>query len=202
MIQTAIPNPAWRLKPWHTILLFGGLQAALTGFGTFFDITSGIGMYFVYIVGYFNVLVVLLPILLIKHFGVGTAIYLPWAVIGLVMEYYMEYIVNPVLISPWCVVGWCVCGLMVGLAADLAYRFLPAKMNERNRAILTGVVMSLANFLLFLIPLTFFYKPVPVSAPVNPNYITVAYYALPWLLLNSAFGGYTAWAICRSIRKL
>jgi hypothetical protein len=46
-------------------------------------------MYFVYIAGYFNVLVVLLPILLIKRFGVGTAIYLPWAAIGLVMEYYM-----------------------------------------------------------------------------------------------------------------
>jgi hypothetical protein len=175
-------------------------KAALTGFGTFFDITGGIGMYFVYIVGYFNVLVVLLPILLIKRFGVGTAIYLPWAVIGLVMEYYMEYIVNPVLISPWCVVGWCVCGLMVGLMADLAYRFLPAKMNERNRAIITGIIMSLANFLLFLIPLTYFYKPVSATIPVHPNYLTVAYYALPWLLLNSGFGGYTAWVITRNVK--
>jgi hypothetical protein len=73
MNPTTIPNPSWRMKPWPTILVFGFLQAALSGFGTFFDITSGIGMYFVYMVGYFNVLAVVLPILLIQRFGVGTA---------------------------------------------------------------------------------------------------------------------------------
>jgi hypothetical protein len=187
----------WRLKPWQTILLFGILLPALTGFGTLFDVSTGIGMFFVYVVSYFNALIVILPILLIRRFGVGTAVYLPYAVVGFFVEYYMELMRQPVLVNIWAVIGWCVFGLVTGLCADAAFHFLQVK--ERWRAMLMGIVIGSVNFLLTLLALTFFYvSPLQVGPG---SFIGMAYFGVPWLLINSAFGGYTAYAISRNIRR-
>lgn len=196
-----------RLRPWQTILLFGFLLCGIYAFGSFtFDFyagaatakfgvrgeVGGIGMFFIYVMGYFIALVVVLPILLVKRFGVGVAVYLPYAVIGLPVEYYMEWVVNRSLVSPWAVIGWCAFGLIAGLSADLAYRFSPARFGERLRAIITGVVLGIANFLLVLVALTFFY----VERQTGPgSFLGVAYYGVPFLLISSGFGAYTAYAI-------
>ncbi len=66
---------------------------------------EGIGMFFVYMVGYFNALIIILPILKIRQFGMGTAIYLPYAIIGFFVEYHYEWIKTKSLVSPWAVVG-------------------------------------------------------------------------------------------------
>ena len=152
-----------RWRPWQVVLFFGLLQSAITGFGTFFDVASGIGMFFVYAVAHLNALVVVLPILLYRRFGVGAAVYLPWAIAGLFVEYYLEYVLYRTLRSPWGVVGWCAIGLAIGLSADLAYRYLPRPMDERQRAIWTAITMGCANFLLTTLAVTTFY--VPTSTP-------------------------------------
>ncbi len=177
----------WRLQAWQTILLFSILEMALTGFGTFFDIYGRIGSFYVYIVSYFNALIVILPILLLRRFGVGTAIYLPYAIVGFFLEYSLE---QHILVSIWGTVGWCVFGLATGFSADLAYRFLPVP--ERWRAILMGIVMGSVNFLLTLVAVSFFYT---VHPPEPYTFAGIAFFALPWLILNSAFGGYTAYAL-------
>jgi hypothetical protein len=196
-----------RLKPWQTILLCGFLLcgiyalgsftfdfyagAATAGFGVMGEV-GGVGMFFIYIMGYFIALVVVLPMLLVKRFGVGVAVYLPYAIIGLPVEYYMEWIVNRSLVSPWAVIGWCVFGLIAGLSADLAYRFSPVRFGERLRAIITGVALGIANFLLVLLAVTFFY----VERQTGPgSFLGIAYYGVPFLLISSGFGAYTAYAI-------
>jgi len=186
-----------RWKPWQVVLLFGILQSAITGFGTFFDVTSGVGMFFVYVVGHLNALVVVLPILLYRRFGVGTAVYLPWAISGLFVEYYLEYVLYHHLRSPWGVLGWCMVGLAVGFSADLAYRYLPRVMSERRRAVLTAVTMGCVNFLLTTVAVTFFYVPAPTT--FSATFPGLAYWALPWLILNSGFGGYAAHAVARGV---
>lgn len=196
-----------RLKPWQKILLFGFLLCGIYAFGSFtFDFyaggattgfgimgeVGGVGMFFIYVMGYFIALVVVLPILLVKRFGVGVAVYLPYAVIGLPVEYHMEWVVNRSLISPWAVLGWCAFGLIAGLSADLAYRCSPARFGERLRAIITGVVLGIANFVLVLVALTFFY----VERQTGPgSFLGIAYYGVPFLLISSGFGAYTAYAI-------
>jgi len=185
-----------KLKAWQIILIFGLLQSTVTAIGTyFFDFFAGsatvgfgkmgeiegTGMLFVYMVGYFNALIIILPILKIRSFGVGTAIYLPYAIIGFFVEYHYEWIKTKSLVSPWAVVGWCIFGLATGLSADLSFKFLPS---------------NLTSFILTLVALTFFY--------INPqtgsgSFIGIAYFGLPWLLVNSAFGGYTAYAISKKI---
>jgi uncharacterized BrkB/YihY/UPF0761 family membrane protein len=186
-----------RWKPWQVVLLFGILQTAITGFGTFFDLVTGVGMFFVYVVAHLNALVVVLPILLYRRFGVGTAVYLPWAISGLFVEYYLEYVLYQHLRSPWGVVGWCAIGLVIGLSADLAFKYLPGTMSERHRSILTAVTMGAVNFLLTTVAVLYFYVPNP--APFSQTFPGVAYWALPWLIVNSGFGGYAAYAISRRV---
>jgi len=101
MSNTRRSHLAWRLKPWQTILVFGILQCFIYGIGSFtldyfaggatagFGVwpeVGGIGMFFVYILSFYIALVVVLPILIIKRFGVGVAVYLPYAIIGLFVE--------------------------------------------------------------------------------------------------------------------
>lgn len=196
-----------RLKSWQIILLFGLLLCAIYGFGSFtFDFfagaataglgvmgeVGGVGMFFIYVMSYFIALVVLLPMLLVKRFGTGLKVYLPYAVGGAFVEYHMEWVVNRALISPWAVVGWCAVGLATGFSADLAYRFLPKDIKKQWRAVITGVVLGVATFLFVLLALRFFYVE-PQSGP--GSFLGVAYYGVPFLILSSGFGGYTAWAI-------
>jgi len=202
----------WQLRPWQTILLFGFLLAVIYGFGSFtFDFyagaatagfgvmgeVGGIGMFFIYVMSYFIALVVVLPILLIRRFGVGVAVYLPYAIGGLFVEYYFEWVLTRSLISLWAVVGWCVLGLLTGLSADLAYRFLPRKYGEQARAIFTGVVLGGVSFLLVLVAVTYFYVERQTG---SGTFLGIAYYGVPFLLVNSAFGGYTAYAIARDYK--
>ncbi len=133
----------WRWNAWQTIVLFGVLQLGLYTVGTFFfdffagsatlgfGITpkvAGTGLFFVYMIGYFNALVVILPVLLLRRFGVGTAIYLPYALIGIPVDLYFE---SEVLRGPWAAVGWGLVGLAAGFSVDLAYRYLPKHL-DRN----------------------------------------------------------------------
>jgi hypothetical protein len=211
MENTSQLHPAKRLSPWLIILIFGILQCVLYGIGSFtFDYYAGAatqkfgvwsdvggsGMFFVYILSFYISLVVVLPILLIRRFGVGMAVYLPYVITGLFVDYQIEWVTLHTLVSPWSVVGWCLIGLAIGLSADLAYRFLPIRLSERWRAILTGVVMGIVNFLLVIVALAFFY----VEQQSGPgSFLGVAYYCLPLLILNSGFGGYAAHAISKHV---
>ncbi len=208
---------AWKLKPWQTLIIFGILVMILYALGTyFFDFFAGtatvgfgimgkvmgMGMFFIYMIGYFLAILVILPILLIRRFGTGLIIFIPYAVTGFFVELYYEWFSSHTLISPWGAVGWCIAGLMIGLSADLSFRFLPARLSEKWRAIITGIVLGSASFIFNLIPLIFFYKiPMPVN-PVHPGtYLGVAYFGAPWLILHSAFGGFTAYAIASLIKS-
>jgi len=204
MFMVSEMQRTWPLRPWQTVLLFGVLVCALYGFGSFtFDLfagsatppagsldeVKGVGMYLTYVESFFLALVVVLPIRLVRRFGVGAMVYLPYAVLGLGVEFYMELVRTPSLVGPLAVVGWCVIGPLIGLSADLAHRTLPKHLSSGLRGALTGLVLGGTTFLLMLFALSFFY----VSRQTGPgSYLGQAWYGLPWLLLNSAFGGYVA----------
>ena len=204
MFMVSEMQRTWPLRPWQTVLLFGVLVCALYGFGAFtFDLfagvatppaggldeVKGVGMYFTYVESFFLALVAILPIRLVRRFGVGAMVYLPYAILGLGVESYMELVRTSSLVGPLAVVGWCVIGPLIGLSADLSHRFLPRRLSSGLRAALTGLVLGGTTFLLMLVALFFFY----VSRQTGPgSYLGQAWYGLPWLLLNSGFGGYVA----------
>ncbi len=194
------------------VLIFGVFLSCIYGFGSFtFDYfagaatagfgvmgqVEGVGMYFTYVTAYFISLVVVLPIVIIRRFWVGTSVYLLYAIGGLFVEYYIEWVVEHTLVAPWAVVGWCVLGLATGCCADLAYRFLPKSYSERRRATLTGLVVGAATFVSVTVAVSFFYVGDKTIGP--GTYLGLAYYGVPFMLISSAFGGYTAYAISKRV---
>ncbi len=206
----------WRLKKWQTILLFGFLQMIIYAVGVyFFDYFAGtatagfgimgevwgIGMFFIYMIGFFLSIIIILPILIHKSFGIGILIFLPYSIIGFFVEYYYEFASQQTLKSIWGVFGWAVIGLLIGLSADLTFRFLSKKISLKIKAIIMGIILALTNFVLTLIAVSFFYKiSTPITSMAPGSFLGVAYFGLPWLVINSGFGGYTAYAISRNFK--
>ncbi len=208
----------WKLSMWQTIILFSFLVMVVHALGTyFFDYfagtatigfgkmgeVTGIGMFFIYMTGYFTAIIIILPILLFKKFGIGTMIFIPYAVICFFVEYYYEWhsVQFQVLRGIWAVFGWAIVGLLIGLSADVAFRFLPYRVSVRLKSIIAGMLTGIVNFILTLLAMLFFYRsPMPVSPVVHGSFLGVAYFCLPWLIINSGFGGYTAYAISREFK--
>ena len=206
----------WRLNRWQTILLFGFLLMIVYALGTyFFDFLAGsatvgfgkmgevwgIGMFFIYMIGYFVAIIVILPILIFKNFGIGTLIFLPYAIVGFFVEYYYELIAVQALKGVWSVFVWTIIGLLIGLSADITYKFLLKKISIKIKSITMGVVLAIGNFVLTFIVLRYCYKVPMQISPVDPgNWFGVAYFGLPWLIINSGFGGFTAYAINKELK--
>ena len=206
----------WRLNKWQTILLFGFLLMIVYALGTyFFDFLAGsatvgfgkmgevwgIGMFFIYMIGYFVAIIVILPILIFKNFGIGILIFLPYAIIGFFVEYYYELIAVQALKGVWAVFAWTIIGLLIGLSADITYKFLSKKISIKIKSIIMGVVLALANFILTFIVLRYCYKVPMQIFPVDPgNWFGIAYFGLPWLIVNSGFGGFTAYTIFKELK--
>ncbi len=153
---------------------------------------------------FFNSLIVLLAILRVKVFGTGLLIYLPWASVGFFIEMYFELILNPVLINIWGVIGWCLFGLLTGLSADLSYWYLRKKtsLKEKYTASITAMIMSLVFFILNVIASIFFYKNGMANLNFSPStFLGNAYFGIPWMIINSLFGGYVAYNLNKDLTK-
>jgi len=186
--------PRW--KPWQVVLFFGLLHFLVMSFGNFV-MEPRWGCVFV-IPAYLMALVVVLPILILRRFGVGTAVFLPFFVLGLPFTYYFEYLGNSSLRGVWAVLAWCLTGPATGLCADLAFRFLPRSWPDRWRAIVTGAIFGAAVFVTTYLALTYLY--VNPSLGSHYGYFTVGIgFSLPWLVVNGGLAGYTAYALSKRV---
>ncbi len=184
--------PRWR--PWQIVLLFGLLHFLVMCFGNFV-MEPRWGCVFV-IPAYLMTLVVVLPILILRRFGVGAAVFLPYFVLGLPLTYYFEYLGGNNLRGAWAVLAWCLTGPVTGLCADLAFRFLPRPMPDRWRAILTGAIFGAAVFVTTYLALTYLY--INPSTDSHYGYFTVGIgFTLPWLIVNGGLAGYSAYAMSK-----
>ena len=184
-----------RPKFWKTALLYGTAHFLVMTYGAFI-IEQGDCQWIV--PAYLMALPVMLSILTLRRIGAGVVAFLPYAIIGFVPVYYMDYVTLHTMRTVWGAVAWCLGGLLTGLSADLAYRFLPAHLPEKWRAILTGGTVGLGNYLTPLIAMTFFYIPHPPESHYH-LFTTGIAYSLSWLLVNSGFAGYTAYAIQKRV---
>jgi len=147
---------------------------------------------------YYMALPVMLSILTLRSIGAGVVVFLPYAIVGFFMVYYMDYITLHTMLSVWGAVAWCLGGLLTGFAADLVFRFLPGCTPEKWRAILVGATVGLGTYLTPLVAMTFFYIPHP---PESHYYLftTRIVYSLSWLLVNGGIAGYTAYTIRKRV---
>ncbi len=182
-----------RLQFWKTALLFGAIHFLVMSLGVFIETGSG-GCMFI-IPAYFMVLPVMLSILILQRFGAGTAVFLPYAILGIYPVYYFEF---PKMFGLWGVVGWCLIGPLVGLVADLTFKFLPQRISEKWQAIILGAVIGAAIFVTTYIALATFY-PEPDLGGHFRYFTTGMYFSLPWLIVNGGFAGYTAYALTKRV---
>lgn len=182
-------------KFWKTALLFGAVHFFVMTYGAF--VIEQADCQFV-VPAYFMTLPAMLSILVLRRFGAGTVVFLPYAIIGFYPVYYMDYLTLHTMTSIWGAIAWCLGGLLTGLAGDLAFRILPYRIPEKWRAILVGVVIGLGIYLTPLITMTFFYIPHPPESHYYMFTTRIAY-SLSWLLVNGGFAGYTAYAIQKRV---
>jgi len=164
--------------------------------GAFWELLVTRDMCMFFMIGYLMTTVVVTPMMITKRFGMGTLVFIPYALVGLPLEYYMEWILDPVLISPWAAVIWSLIGPIVGFSTDLAYRFIPKSLQEHIQGVVLGIILAIAHFLVMLAALaTLYINP----GPGLEHYLNALGFSLPWLLMNGAFGGYTAYALSQDL---
>jgi hypothetical protein len=156
----------------------------------------GIGMFYIYMISFFSSLIVLYAIIKSEVFGMGFYMWLPYAVIGFFVEAYFEL---DLLISIWAVLGYSAFGLITGLSADICFKLLNenTKIKKSFIAGISGTFMSFVYFVLVVIALGFFYKSGwGAGSFTEPgSFLGVAYFCLPWMLINAFFGGFTAYCL-------
>lgn len=174
-------------------LLFGMLWFVINLLGAFWVEPYSGSCMFVLLTG-FQAVVIVLPVLLLRRFGVGVAIYLPYFVLGVGFEYYFEWVAQRTLLNPWYALLWISLGPLTGLLVDVTYRLLPGRWPERWRAVILGSVLALATFFLTRWGLLTFYVD-PSAISHLAFFQEKAIFSLPWMVINGALGGFTAHAV-------
>lgn len=158
-----LPLPQSPPRFWPTTLTFSLVHFAIMWLGVLLVEPFSGGCMFI-IPAYFIVLVVVLPILKLRRFGAGTAVFLLYFLGGLYPTYYFEWQISHSLISPWGVLAWCLAGPLVGLAADLTFRFLPRALPEKWRGTAVGLAAGAALYLTTYLALATLYRD-PAAGP-------------------------------------
>jgi hypothetical protein len=178
---------------WKTALLWGTVLTLVLSFGAFVgERFSGTCMFI--LMPYFASLAVVMPFLRAPRFGVGAATYLPYAVLGFIPLFIFDYLQSHALKGLWAVVVWSLTGPLIGLCADAAFH-VGRRLRGIARAVLVGGVVQAATFVVMLVGLT--------ALNVNPAaadshlrlFDTSWYFTAPWMIVNGAFGGLSAYLL-------
>ena len=180
---------------WKTSLLWGLALFLSLSFGAFVgERFSGTCMFI--LMPYFAALAATMPVLQVGRFGAGIVTYLPYAVLGFAPLFYFDWLQSRALHGLWAVFVWSASGPLIGLCADLAYR-LSARLQESWRGAIVGAAVQAATFAVILLGLTQLYVD-PTAADSHARlFDPYSYFTAPWMVVNGAFGGFTAWALWR-----
>ena len=187
------PSP----MPWKAIVLWGLALVAIMMAGAVIDATQVSGTCMFILVPYFAALAVAYPLLAANRFGAGILTYLPYAVIGFAPLYLFDWQESRALVGLWAVFLWAASGPLTGLLLDLANHSL-RRLSQRVKAVSLGLTMQAVTFFVMLHGLTYLYVP-SASAVGHLHFFSREwFFTLPWMMINGAFGGYTAYALQRA----
>ena len=150
------------------------------------------------LVGYFTAIAATIPILKVRRFGAGLLLFIPYVLIGIAPLYYFDWVQKQSLVGLWAVFTSSLSGLLIGLSLDLAYS-LTARFRERTRAIVVGATMQAVTFVVMLVTLKYLYIPASDMAAHVHFFDQKWFFSLPWMIINGAFGGYTAYALTKRV---
>jgi hypothetical protein len=188
-----------RASFWKPVLIGGlGIIAVLTFTAFVGEPFTGTCMFI--LSPFFVALAASYPILRTERFGAGMAAYLPYALLGFIPLYIFDYLQSHALKGLWAVVVWSATGPFIGLCADAAFH-ISSRLAKGVRAAIVGAVVQAATFVVMLLGLTLLYVDPSAADSHARLFDTTWYFTAPWMVLNGAFGGYTAHALVSRARS-
>jgi len=182
------------LRSWKPILLWGMVLVAVLMLGAVIDNTGISGTCMFILMPYFAAMAATIPVIKVKRFGTGICTFLPYVLIGFYPLYYFDWVQRPALIGLWAVFAYALSGFVIGAVMDLAY-LATGRLPERTRAIVVGAAMQAITFVVTLVGLGCLYTPTSDMAAHVHFFDRGWFFSLPWMVVNGAFGGYTACAL-------
>jgi hypothetical protein len=182
-----------------TSLLWGLVLTAVLSVGAFAgEAYSGTCMFI--LMPYFAALAAVTPVARLRRFGAALGAYVPYTVIGFFPLFFFDWLQTHALIGAWAAVLFALSSLLIGLAAEAVWA-VSARLSDRTRSILSGIAIQAATFLVMLLGLKYLYVSSADPAGHLRFFTREWFFTLPWMAVNGAFGGYTAWAMASARRR-
>jgi hypothetical protein len=129
----------------------------------------------------------------------GTFAFGLMGIIGIGIEFWLEYYTNPVLKSPWFAVGWGAIYIMYGLIADASLVLVKYMKAEDMAIIISSIIFSTLILVLTILPLkTFYHTP---AIPPAKDYLTYWYFLIPFGIIQGAIGAMAGTYLARKISR-
>ncbi len=182
-----------------TVLLWGLALTAVLSVGAFpGEMFSGTCM-FILVPG-FAAFAATMSVATVRRFGATMGAYVPYAVIGFFPLFFFDWQQTHALVGAWAAVVFALSSFVIGLAADAAWT-LAARLSDRTRAIIVGVVLESVTFFVMFFGLQYLYVPSADPGGHIHFFTREWFFTLPWMAVNGAFGGWAAWAVASSRRR-
>ncbi len=186
------------LQAWKPILGWGLIFTGTYMVGAVIDIVGVSGTCMFVLMPYFASLAVTIPLLKVNRFGVGLAAYIPYVVIGFFPMYFSDWLKDHSMVAAWAALVFALSGFIIGIGLDLVY-LLARRLNPRWCAVTVGAAQQAMTFVVMLVGLTYLYLP-DSSMASHLRFLDQKWlFTLPWMLVNGAFGGYTAYALVKRV---
>jgi hypothetical protein len=183
-------------RPAKTILIWSFILIAILMVGAVIDNAGVSGTCMFILIPYFAAIAATIPVLKVRRVGTGILVFVPYTLVGFVPMYIFDWKQNASLVGLWAVFAAALISLFIGASLDLAWA-LSHKSGEKTRAIAIGATMQAATFVVMFITLKFLYLPASDMAAHVHFFDRQWFFTLPWMALNGAFGGYTAYFLTR-----
>jgi hypothetical protein len=164
---------------------------AILMLGAVIDASGASGTCMFILVPLYTAVAVVYPLIVVRRFGTGILVYLPYALIGFFPLYFFDYLQSGALVGLWAVFLWSATGPIIGLFLDLTTAFA-SRLSPALRAITAGTVMQTVTFFLILLGFTYLYRSTAAGVGHLHFFNREWLFTLPWMAANGAVGGYAA----------
>ncbi len=199
-------NLSW-YKPWSKQTL--GLNvigfmiiAVLTAvFTVFFDIIMiEIGYIYLYFVMIFLMMATYFFCVYLKNRGSALFFFGLCGLIGIPIEFIIEWQIENTLKSPWGALYWALIYVGYGLSIDISLWLLKPAKNERKAVLISSFISSVSIILLSILAVSTFYKT-GLLVPGVDDFLTYGYFMIPYGIIQGVMGGFLGWYIANNILK-
>ncbi|MFX0145850.1 MAG: hypothetical protein ACFE9C_17425 [Candidatus Hodarchaeota archaeon] len=201
-----INNSSW-YKPWDkrslgfNVIGFITIAVLSAIFTVFFDIVMiKIGYIYLYFVLIFLMAATYFFCVYLKTKGTAIFLFGLNGIIGIPIEFVIEWQIEGTLNSPWSALYWALIYIAYGISIDLSLWLLKPAKNEKKAVIISSLFSSISIILLSILAVSTFYKS-GLSVPDVDDFLTYGYFMIPYAIIQAAIGGFLGWYVANNILK-